>query len=79
MSQFSEDLIKNYDENSDKGYFLKVHIDYPKKLFNRHKDDFPFLPKREKINKCEKLACNLKDQEKYVVRISALKQALNHG
>ena len=78
LSQFNEDLIKNYDENSDKGYFLKVDIDYRKKLFNRHKD-FPFLPKREKTNKCEKLVCNLKDKEKYVVGISALKQALNHG
>ena len=32
--------------------------------------DLPFLPKRMKIDKCKKLACNL---------LKSLKQALNHG
>ena len=31
------------------------------------------------INKCKKLVCNLYDKKKYVVHISSLKQALNHG
>ena len=26
LSKFNEDFIKNYDENSDKGYFLEVDI-----------------------------------------------------
>ena len=30
LSQFKEDFIKNYDENSDKGYFLEVDVEYPK-------------------------------------------------
>ena len=30
LSQFKEDFIKNYDENSGKGYFLEVDIEYPK-------------------------------------------------
>ena len=30
LSKFNEDFIKNYDENSNKGYFLEVNIDYPK-------------------------------------------------
>ena len=30
-------------------------------------------------NRCSKLACNLYDKNNYVVHISALKQALNHG
>ena len=32
LSRFNEIFIKKYDGNSDKGYFLEVDIDYPKKL-----------------------------------------------
>ena len=78
LSKFNEIFIRNYYENSDKGYFLEVDIDYPKQLFNLHKD-LPFLPEREKVNKIEKLICNIEDKEKYVVHINVLKQALNHG
>ena len=38
----------------------------------------PFLPERMKIDKIQKLVCNLHDKKKYVVHISILKQALNH-
>ena len=31
-----------------------------------------------KVNKCNKLACNLYDKNNYVVHIRSLKQALNH-
>ena len=78
LSQFNESFIRNYDENSDIGYFLEVDIDYPEKLFNLHKD-LPFLPERKKVNKVEKLICSIEDKEKYVIHIRALKQALNHG
>ena len=77
LSKCDEHFIKNYDENSNKGYFLEIDVEYSKNLFNLHKD-FTFLPEREKIQKCEKLVCNIKDKEKYVVHIRALKQALNH-
>ena len=33
MLKFSEDFIKNYDEDSDKGYFLKLDIEYLLKIF----------------------------------------------
>ena len=32
--------------------------------------DQPFLPERIKIDKCEKLACNLHNKKNYVVHIS---------
>ena len=70
-------FIKNYDEDSDKGYILEVDVKYPKKLHDLH-SDLPFLPKRMKINKCKKLVCNLRNKKKYVVHIRSLKQALNH-
>ena len=32
LSKFDELFIKNYDENSDKGYILDVDVEYPKKI-----------------------------------------------
>ena len=78
LSQFNESFIKIYDENSDIGYFLKVVIDYPENLFNLNQD-LPFLLKRKKVNKVEKLICNVEDKERYVFHIRVFKQALNHG
>ena len=78
LSKFNQIFIKNYDESSDKGYFIEVDVDYPKKLFGLHKD-LSVLPKRKKVNKIEKLVCNIEDKEKYVMHIKVLTQALNHG
>ena len=47
-------------------------------MFNLRKD-LPFLPERKKVNKVEKLICNIENKEKYVMHIKVLKQALNHG
>ena len=76
-SQFNEDFIKNYNEESDEGYFLEVDVQYLEKLHELH-NDLPFLPERMKIEKVEKLVANLHDEIEYVVRIRYLKQALNH-
>ena len=76
--KFNGDFINEYDEDSDIGYFLEVDVDYPKKLFNLHKD-LTFLPERKKVEKVKKLICSKEDKEKYVIHIRALKQALNHG
>ena len=77
LSRFNEIFIKNYDENSDKEYFLEVDVDYRKELFNFHKD-LPLLPERKKVNKVEELICSTEGKEKYVMHIKVLKQALNH-
>ena len=49
--KFHEDFIKNYKENSSKGYILEVDVDYLRNLileilFNLH-NDLQFLPKRK--------------------------------
>ena len=79
-NDFYRDLmktIKNYNENSNVGYFLEVDIEYPNKLWSFHKD-LPFLPERKKLEKVEKLVFSIEDKEKYVIHKRALKQALKH-
>ena len=79
ISGINGKFVKSYDKkNSGKGYILEVDVDYPSKLHKLH-SDMPFLPEKMKIDKTKKLVCNLRDKKKYVVHISILKQALNHG
>ena len=78
VSKFDEEFIKNYDEDSNKGYIFEVDIEYPKDLHDLH-SNLPFLSERMKIKKCNKVVLNLYDKEEYVVHIRTLKQALNHG
>ena len=77
ISGINEEFIKNYYENNDKVYILEVDYKYPKKLHDFH-SDLPFLPKRMEIDKCNKLACNLRNKKQYIVHIKSLRQALNH-
>ena len=41
--------------------------------------DLPFVPERIKIKNVDKLAANLRDKTEYVIHITILRQALNHG
>ena len=50
--------IKNYDEDSDKGYIIEIDVEYPKNLHDSL-NNFSFLPERMKIKKYNKLVCNL--------------------
>ena len=77
-SQFNEDYIKNYNEESDEGYFLEVDIQYPEKLHELN-NDVPFLPERKKIKKVKKLVTNLYDKNECLIHIRKLKQLLNDG
>ena len=77
-SQFNKDFIKSYEEESDKGYFLEVYVQYPEKLHERD-NDLLFLPQRMKIEKVLKLVANAHDKTEYVLHLKSLKEALNHG
>ena len=62
-SKIDKKFIKNYDEDSDKGYIFEVDIKYPRRLHDLH-SYLPFLPKKMKIGKCKKLVCNLRNKKK---------------
>ena len=63
INKINEDFIKNYNENDNKGYILEVDVKYPKRLHKLH-SDLPFLSERMKIDKCNKLVCNLSNKKK---------------
>ena len=46
LSKYTENFIRNYDENSDWGGILEVDIEYPKTLWGHHKD-LPFLAEKK--------------------------------
>ena len=75
MLKFNEEIIKNYDEDSDKGYNLEVDVKYPKNLHGLH-EDLPSLPERMKIGKCKKLVCNLYDKKKLCCSHKIIKTSL---
>ena len=77
-SQFNEDFMKNYNEESDKEYFLEVDVQYTEKSHELH-NDLPFLPKIMKIEKSEKFVAYFHDKTEYVLHIRTSKQTLNHG
>ena len=68
---------KNFNEESDKGYFPKVDVQYIEKVPELH-DNLLFLLERMKIENFQKLAANLHDKTEYFAHIRNLKQALNH-
>ena len=76
--QFNEDFIKNYNEESDEGYFLEVDVQYLEKL-REIQNDLLFLPERIKIEEFEKLVANLHDKTEYIIHVINLKQSSNHG
>ena len=78
LSVFTDNVIKNYNEISDYGNILEVDREYPKTLWGLHKD-LQFLAERTKIGNVEKLVTSIEDKENYVIPISTLKQALDHG
>ena len=45
MLKVNEKFIKNYDNDSDKGYMLEVDVEHPKNLHDLH-SYLPFLPEK---------------------------------
>ena len=45
VSIFTNDFVKNYDFDSDKGYLSEVEVEYSKELHGAH-EDLPFLPEK---------------------------------
>ena len=76
-SQFNENFIKTYNEDTDEGHFFEVDVQYPEKIHELH-NDLPFLTKRMKIEKVKKLVAEWHDK-KCVIHIRNLKQVPNHG
>ena len=75
ISEFNEDFIKSYTNESDERYFLEVDVQYPESLYNLH-NDLPFLPKRMKIEKVEKIVANFHHKQQYVIHIKNLKTSV---
>ena len=75
LSKINEDFIKNYDKGSDKGYILEVDAKYPRNLHDLH-SDLPFLPERIKIDKCNKLVCNLYDKKRLYCSYKIIKTSI---
>ena len=74
-SQFNEDFIKNYNEESHEGYFLEFDVLYPEQFHDLH-NDLPFLPERMKIEKVEKFVANSHDKTEYVIHTKKLKTSI---
>ena len=55
-SKFNEVFVKSYNDDSDEGYFLDVHVQYLENLHN-FENDLSFLTERMKIEKFLKI-CN---------------------
>ena len=70
-SQFNEDFIKNYNEESNEGYFIEVDVQYHETLHDFH-NDLPFLPEWMKIEKVKKTIANLNHKTKDVIHIRNL-------
>ena len=67
ISEFDNNIVKNYIEENDEGHFLEVDL-------NLH-NGLPFSPEGIKNAKVEKLVPNLYDKQEYVIHIRNLKQA----
>ena len=69
ISQFNEDFVKLYNEDSNIGYFIEAIVQYPEKLHDFH-DYVPFLHEGMKIEKIGKIVANLHGKGEYINHIN---------
>ncbi|XP_072395547.1 uncharacterized protein [Diabrotica undecimpunctata] len=74
--------ILNCPNDSEYGYMLEVDLEYPKELFNSHKD-LPLCPEHitppTSNSTIKKLLTTLYDKKKYVIHYMYLKQVISLG
>ncbi|GFS36674.1 uncharacterized protein NPIL_109911 [Nephila pilipes] len=72
--------ILNLSDESDVGYILEVHLDYPPDLHDKH-SDFPLAPENKPPPNCKepRLLTTLEPKTKYVLHDSNLKLYLKLG
>ena len=78
-SQYNEDFIEGYNEESLEEYFIEVYVVHYSETLPELRNNLAFLSKRMKIEKVKKSVANLNDEKEYVIHMTNLKQALNHG
>ena len=61
ISEFNEEFIKIYHDDSDKRYFLETDVQYPENLRNLQ-NNLSFLPEKMEMEKAEILVVNLHDK-----------------
>ena len=67
-TQFNENFMKNYNQESGEGYFIEVDVQHPEKLHEIYND----LPDRMKIEKVEKLVTSLHNKTEHIIHIQIL-------
>ena len=65
-----------FDEESDKGHYLEVDVQYTENYMNLIMI-YQFLLERTKIENIEKLVANFHNETEYIIHIRNLKQTLN--
>ena len=74
-SRLTQNFEQNYDDGRDKEYIFQVDVGCPKRLQKIY-SDLTYLYERKKIEKSQRLICNMYDNKNYIVHIKTLKLAL---